>query len=399
MRPLEGIKVLDFTRVIAGAAATRMLCDLGADVVKVEEPSGDRTHLWGENRNGLSGFFTQQNAGKRNVCIDLRADGAREIVFELVRHADIVCENFRAGVMERLGLGWDALREHNPRLVMLSISGWGQDGPDAHRQAFAPITHAETGWPIRQSVFDDHPPADLMLSVADYNAAQQGTIAVLAALHAASATGVGTHIDLAMFDAMLFCDDYVHHALDGSPIKRLGGDYWQVADGGWVMIGGPFPHEWARLSPLAGLIDPAPPGSDIPTKARLRRQAFAAWVLQASADRAGFEKTLDDADMAWAWVRTDVEALNSPGAERRRMIVEVDDRGGGVRRVINTPYRYSGYEAGLRGPAAYRGEHNAEVLADWLGYNGSEVDALAARGVLLATESGTDLSGTASDGG
>ena len=131
--PLAGLKVLDFSRVLAGPFAGRMLCDLGADVVKIEPPEGDVTRLWGKVVGGIPGYFHQQNAGKRNICLDLRAPGARELVFELVAHADILVENFRPDVMPRLGLGYETLRAINPRLIMLSISGFGQGGPESRR--------------------------------------------------------------------------------------------------------------------------------------------------------------------------------------------------------------------------------------------------------------------------
>ena len=121
--PLSGFKVLDFSRVLAGPFAGRMLCDLGADVVKVEPPDGDITRLWGAKIGGIPGYYSQQNAGKKNICIDLRADGACELVFALVEQADILIENYRPDVMPRLGLGYDSLKEINPKLIMLSISG------------------------------------------------------------------------------------------------------------------------------------------------------------------------------------------------------------------------------------------------------------------------------------
>src|SRR5437899_802235 len=141
--PLGGVRVLDLSRFIAGPFAGRLLADLGADVVKVEPPSGDVTRLFGVVRGGLSGLYFQQNAGKRNVCIDLKEPGGVELVASLAARADVVIENFRPGVLAKLGLGYDALATKNPALIMLSISGFGQEGPEADRQAYAPIIHAE----------------------------------------------------------------------------------------------------------------------------------------------------------------------------------------------------------------------------------------------------------------
>src|ERR1700692_3961606 len=136
--PLSGLKVLDFSRVLSGPFAGRMLSDLGADVVKIEPPEGDVTRQWGRVIAGVPGYYHQQNAGKRNISIDLRAEGARELAFELVRRADVLTENYRPDVMGRLGLGYDTLSHINPRLVMLSISGFGAGGPESGRPAYAP---------------------------------------------------------------------------------------------------------------------------------------------------------------------------------------------------------------------------------------------------------------------
>ncbi|MGD8418422.1 MAG: CoA transferase, partial [Pseudomonadales bacterium] len=143
--PLAGLKVLDFSRVLAGPFAGRMLSDLGADVVKVEPPEGDVTRLWGRKVAGLAGYYFQQNAGKRGMCLDLKAPAGRELARRLAARADILIENFRPGVMSRLGLDYATLEGENPGLIMLSISGFGADSPEAGRAAYAPIIHAETG--------------------------------------------------------------------------------------------------------------------------------------------------------------------------------------------------------------------------------------------------------------
>ena len=149
--PLEGLRVLDMSRVLAGPFAGRMFADLGADVVKLEPPDGDTTRLWGADIGGNPGYYHQQNTGKRNVSIDRTKPRAAELVKALAAKSDIVIENFRPGVAGRLGVGYAALSEANPRLVMLSISGFGQEGPEAQRAAFAPVIHAEAGLIDRQA--------------------------------------------------------------------------------------------------------------------------------------------------------------------------------------------------------------------------------------------------------
>ena len=208
--PLEGIKVLDFSRVVAGPFATRLMADLGADVVKVEPPDGDGTRVHGRKVNGISGFFNQQNAGKRNICMDLRHADAVSLVRELVSVADIVVENYRPGVMQRLGIDYDVLSAVNPSLIMLSISGYGHDSPESHRPSYAPVVHAEVGLMHRMAERNRTEPGDLPLSVADTNASLHGLIAVLAALNMRHQTGRGQYIDMSMMDATFATDDRAH---------------------------------------------------------------------------------------------------------------------------------------------------------------------------------------------
>ncbi|MGH9305479.1 MAG: CaiB/BaiF CoA transferase family protein [Acidimicrobiales bacterium] len=380
--PLEGLRVLDLSRVVAGPFAGRMLSDLGADVVKVEAPEGDVSQVWGEQRHGLSGFYTQQNAGKRNICVDLKQTGGPDVVARLAAVADVVIENFRPGVMDRLGLGWDRLSAVQPRLVMLSITGFGQDGPESHRQAYAPVIHAESGLIARHADFDEAFPRDPMLSVADYDAALHGLVAVLSALYLRERTGTGQHIDIAMLDSMLATDDYAHHLLDGSPLKRLGGEVWP-ATGGPILVAGVFSHTWRSVRQIHGLDDPAPPDATLEKKIMLRRAAFGTW-LAAFVDRRKAQAALDGAGLAWADVRPATEAFSSPAVLARNMVAEVDDRGGGLRRVVQSPYRFSAAQAGLRAPAAFRGEHNAAVLSEWAGFDGIEIAELQRAGVLRA---------------
>ena len=370
--PLTGLRVLDLSRVVSGPFATRMLSDLGADVVKVEPPDGDIARVWGEQRHGLSGFYTQQNAGKRNVCIDLRHPRGPELVRRLASVADVLVENFRPGVMERLGLPWDELSALNPRLVMLSISGFGEAGPDATRAAFAPIIHAESGLMARQAEFDGTAPSDPMLSIADTNAALHGLAGVLAALLMRERTGRGQRVRISMLESMLATDDYAHHALDGSPVVRLGGEVWD-APGGPVMIAGEFRFLWRQLSRLRGVTDPSPAGSDLATRIPHRRAAVGAWIASRP-DRATLLAELEAVGVAWGDVRSTTAAFDAPAG--RGAFAVVDDRGGGTRRVVQSPYRLSAARSGVRGGAPRRGEHNIVVLAEWLGLEEADIAGL-----------------------
>jgi len=381
-RPLEGLRVLDLSRVLAGPFAGRILDALGADVVKVEPPEGDVTRLWGEVRHGLSGYFTQQNAGKRSVCIDLRAQGARDLVLRLAERADVVIENFRPGVLERLGIGWDSLRAANARLLLLSISGYGQTGPETQRAAYAPVIHGEAGLLARQAQSEAKPAADFVLSVADMNGGMHGVIGLLSALWMRERTGRGQHIDVPLFDAMLFTDDYAHFALDGKPIQLASGEVWQ-ATGGPIMIAGDFRHVWRSLQQACALVDPAAPDASRSEKSRLRRELVGD-TLRSFGSRSELQQVLAQANLAFGELYSTQEAFDSPTARAHDVAPLLDDRGGGVRRVVRPPYRFSEAGCETRTGAPYQGEHNAEVLAEWLSETPETVSRLERAGILLA---------------
>ncbi len=373
-RPLDGVKVLDLTRVFAGPIAGRTLCDLGADVVKVEPPDGDITRLWGRKTAGLSTYFTQQNCGKRNVCIDLNAEGGADLVAQLAERADVLLENFRPGVMTKFGLDWEALSARNPALIMLSISGFGQDGPESQRAAYASIVHAEAG--ILPAPVGDEMPLDLDLSAADVLSGMHGVIAVLAALRARDAGGTGQHIDMAMMDAMTYSADIIVNALDGARrTEAINGEVWRTADGPKMVTGG-LRWIWHQLSNTAGLHDPTPTDADISDKIASRRRIITEYLCGLP-DRAAVIATFDRANLAWADVRDCGEVLDSPTLRHRDTVIDIDDRAGGTRKIIRNPYRMSSIDFSDPGVAAFRGEHNASVLDEWLGITSDGIGSLA----------------------
>ncbi len=364
--PLAGLKVLDMSRVLAGPFAGRMLCDLGADVVKLEPPEGDITRLWGASVNGVSGYFNQQNAGKRGLCVDLSLPEGVELVRALAAVADVLVENFRPDVMGRLGLSYEVLSAINPRLVMLSISGFGADGPESRRAAYAPIIHAESGIMDRQARSADSHPVDMALSIADTNASLHGLVGLLSALYLRERTGRGQHVDIAMIDATLVTDDHVHYALDEAfDIKPMPNEVWETA-GGLMIIAGDFRFIWRRLVEHCGVLDPTPDGASLGEKIAARRAAARNFFLHTCVDRAAVIGALDRMNLAWGDVRTSSEALNLPTVAHRGTFAEVDDRAGGVRKVTQSPYRFSDARSEVRGGAPHQGEHNDAVLDDWL---------------------------------
>ena len=383
--PLTGLKVLDVSRVLAGPFAGRMLCDLGADVVKIEPPEGDVTRLWGKVVGGVPGYYHQQNAGKRDICLDLRAPGARELVLELVAKADILVENFRPDVMPRLGLGYDVLKAANPRLIMLSISGFGQGGPESHRPAYAPIIHAEVGLMDRTRRRTGAGPIELPLSVADTNASLHGLVATLAAVILRQRTGLGQHIDIAMIDATLVTDDQIHYELEDSEATMgLPNDVWPAGPGP-ILVSADFRHLWRQLTLKLGVQDPAGPDTPLDEKIRLRRAAVDAFIGGLATWEA-VEAAMDEMNIAWGQVRPGARMADQPTVRHRGSIAQVDDRAGGTRPVPQSPYRYSDAKSEVRGPAPHRGEHNEAVLAEWLGKSQAEVAALHGQGVLLRAE-------------
>jgi CoA:oxalate CoA-transferase len=383
--PLHGLKVLDFSRVLAGPFAGRMLSDLGADVVKVEPPDGDVTRLWGRNIAGLPGYYHQQNAGKRNICMDLRASGAVELVKDLVAEADIVIENYRPDVMPRLGLGYDTLKAVNPGLIMLSISGFGQGGPESHRPAYAPIIHAEAGLMQRQANRGGIATTDLPLSVADTNASLHGLVGLLAAVVMRQRTGKGQHIDIAMIDATFATDDQVHYALeDAEDTAALPNDVWATGAGP-ILLSADFRFLWIQLTKIMGVNDPTSKDTPLPEKIATRRAIVADYLLALN-DWTQVEDTMQAMNLAWGKVREPENVVAQPTLVARGAIVQMDDRAGGSRPLTQSPYRFSDASSGVRGPAPHRGEHNAEVLQQWLGRDSGEASTLAAAGVLQHDE-------------
>lgn len=383
--PLDGIRVLDLSRVLAGPYVGRMLADLGADVVKVEPPEGDVSRYWGKVVAGLSGYYTQQNAGKRNVSVDLRKPEAPQLVRRLAACADIVIENFRPGVLASYGLAYPDLSALQPRLIMLSISGYGQAGPAVERAAYAAVVHAESGLMARQATMFRSGPKDVPISIADMNAGLHGLTAVLAALYMRVRTGQGQHIDIAMTDAMLATDDHVHLALDEESVERpFASEIWEVAFG-HVVLAGDFRYLFRQLVEHSGLVDPTPAGASLEEKIASRRRAFGEF-LASFADPQALGVALGRANIAWGQVLSTHDAVRSETARHRSTIAQTDDRAGGIRQVVQSPYRFSDARSGLRGPAPYRGEHNSSVLAEWLSCDAAQIAQLARDQVLLAEE-------------
>ena len=375
--PLSGIKVLDMSRVLAGPFAGRMLCDLGADVVKLEPPEGDVTRFFGRKVGNISGYYHQQNAGKRNISVNLSEPAGVDIVKSLVAQADVLIENFRPDVMGRLGLSYETLTEINPRLIMLSISGFGADNPDSRRAAYAPIVHAETGLVARQAEITGSHPAELPLSVADTNAAMHGLIGMLAALYAREQTGLGDYLEIAMVDATLVTNDGLHAALEN--VKVVDSNEVHETRGGYLMLAGDFKFIWKQLNKVCAVQDGLQHRTavSIEDKIAARRSASKQFFMETCLTRDDVITALNKMNIAWGDVRSAADVADLACVQARESIVQIDDRSGGTRSIPQSPYRFRRNQSNVRKGAPHLGEHNDEVLQEWLGWTSADIDKVS----------------------
>ena len=395
-RPLEGIRVLDFTRVLSGPHCTRMLSDLGATVIKVEPPDGDLTRFAYPRVGSISTYFTQQNIGKLNISLDLKRPEAIEIMHRLARICDVVVENYRGGVMDKLGLGWETLSALNPGLVYASITGYGTSGPWRHRRAYASVVNAETGLTGLQAEARRGPAANDPHSHADVYTGMETAAAILAALFQREHTGAGQHIDVSMAQTMLYVNEHVQKELfegpfpDDQVISFQPGDYpiLRTGDGREVVISG-HPAERGMFDMIVAAME-APHLLDDPRFAdvasRLRNieallDEIRAWALTVP-DVAEFERRVSAAGLASGVLRSMDELVRTDWGAQRRVVIEADDRSGGTFRVPNSPWKFSGADTSTRGVPKFRGEDNASVLGELLGMDPDDIDRLAGDGVL-----------------
>jgi crotonobetainyl-CoA:carnitine CoA-transferase CaiB-like acyl-CoA transferase len=382
--PLQGVRVLDLARVVAGPYVSRLLCDLGAEVIKIEPPEGDEVRLIAPHHDqGMSAFFQFANVGKRAICLDLRRPEGVEIVRDLVSWCDAVVENFRPGVLDRLGLGWQTIHARNPRAILLSLNGFGSDSAWSGRRAYAPILHAITGVLDDQSRFSGQPVAQIHDARADTTASLHGAVALLAALRVAEATGIGQRIEVPMYDALLATYSEANNALLPKEDDRVMNPIFDADPHGVIATAGAAQLVWRLVASAHAIPDPTPPGADLATKKVLRHRALEEWMRAQSSREAILEK-LAEAGVACAPVVPMLEALTGPLARERDLLVPVDDRRGGTRPLVRSPARFSSLRNEIRGRAPRRGEHNREVLEQLLGYDAARVEQLERDGVLGA---------------
>ena len=397
--PLSGIRVIDFTRVLAGPHCTKALRDLGAEVIKIEPPAPDTGRSGQPHVGPMSLYFAQQNAGKQAISLDLNFSEAQDIIKKLVAEADIVVENFRPGTLDLFGLGFEHLTAIKPDLIMVSISGYGQSGPWRNRPAFAPTVQAEAGF---TEIIGRHYGDALIRTENDaYNHADvytglQGVIATLAALAHRSHTGEGQHVDVAMVSSILSVNDRVSYELsdidvEGEPLALSAPEspIIELPDGQKITIAASpvstfvFQRYCAMMRRNDLLLDPRF------ITAQFRRDNWEdllaeirAWVLTFRTIEE-LEAQVSEAGLAVGTIRSVSEIAESEWAIERGAIREVEDRSGGTARVPAPPWIFGGCDLPAAGLPPFQGEHNLEVLRS-LGLSEDEIENLEAIGVLIS---------------
>lgn len=369
--PLAQLKILDFTTMMSGPMATRLLADLGADVVKVERPpTGDhnrgRTPVYG----GASRYFAQLNAGKRSVALDLRDEADVEFARALAREADVVVENNRPGVMTRLGLDYDDVREGNPGVVYCSISGYGQRTSASGRAAYAPNIHAASGYDLANLRYQNgsDTPANTAIFLADVLAAVYAVTAIEAALLARQSTGRGQYIDLALFDVMLNLMVFEMQCaqVDDKPARSV---YEPIpTTDGFVSVAPVSQIMFIALTKALGRPELADDKRfrGGPTR-ELHWNELMDIVRQWAVSRTTAQcvDTLSEAGVAVAPFRTPEQVMADPYLTERGIVHETTDAGGQYY-VFNPPYTFADGTVHARGGAPALGADRDGVAADWL---------------------------------
>ena len=400
-RNLSGVRVLDFSRVLAGPYLTQMLCDLGAEVIKIEQPGlgADERHM-SPIVNGQSGFFMMLKRGKKSLTLNLKTAEAREIVFGLVRQSDIVIENYKPGVMKSLGLSYEELKAVKPDIIMCSISTFGQEGPDAGRPGYDIVAQATSGllWMTGDT---DRPPMRSGTSIGDVNAGAHALGAVLAALYYREKTGKGQYIDIAMRDCLSAIMETAipRYTMSGGRDKpyRSGAHHAQMAPYGvfdagndrYIVLGALNEAIWSRLCTVMGrpemIDDPrfvgtAQRGSD-PEARRLVIEAIESW-LKTHADLGEALARLDAAKVPAAAVFDIEQLVKDPQFLMRDMLVEVEDPLFGKVTLPATAMRFSETTVHNPAPPPTLGQHSREILRERLEFSPETIQKLREQGVI-----------------
>jgi formyl-CoA transferase len=402
MQPLEGLRVLDLTRVLAGPYCTMMLGDLGADVIKVERPVyGDDSRGWGPPfvgepygpYPGESAYFMAANRNKRSLTLNLKSAEGQEIVRRLAADSDVFAENYRAGAVEGMGLGYEDLRAINPRLIYCSISGYGRTGPYADYPGYDFVIQAEGGF-MGITGPEEGPPYRVGIPIVDLTAGMFLSTAILAALRARDSTGEGQLIDLSLLEShvALLSNVASNYLVGGQGHRRLGNAHPNItpyeafrARDRWFALAAGNNRQWATLCEVIGQPDLKDDPRFVNNSDRVANRA----ALRELLDAAFEERDADDwlvacreAGLPCGPINTIPEVFDHPQAEARQLVLEAEHPTAGTVRFPGFPYKLSQTPAAVRRPPPQLGQHTEEVLVELLGYSAEDVAALRKRGVV-----------------
>jgi len=392
--PLAGLTIVDLTRVLSGPYCTMLLADMGARVIKIEQPGrGDDTRAWGPPFVGQeSAYFLSINRNKESVTLDFKAAEGRRVLNQLISTADALVENFRPGVMSRLGLDYAALKDRHPRLVCCSISGFGQDGPRRNHAGYDAVIQAEGGL---MSVTGDADGRAYRVGVAvtDMVAGLLAAQGIVLGLFARERTGRGQHVDISMLDGVISLLSY-HASIyltTGAESHRVGNrhatiapyDTFRAADGELFLAVG-NDDQFRRFCTAAGLQQLAEEQRFSTNPLRVANEALLKEIIEPvmrTRTRDEWIRTLGDAGVPCGAVRSVSEALSDPQVSARRMIEAVEHAVLGSMKVLGTPIKLSDTPAAVRTAPPTLGQHTDKVLAE-LGLSGADITALRTRAIV-----------------
>jgi formyl-CoA transferase len=394
VRPLDGIRVIDLSRVLAGPYASLLLADMGAEVIKIEEPGrGDDTRAWPPFQGGEATYFMSVNRGKKSLTLDLKHAEGKVVLRRLLETADVLLENFRPGTLERLGFGYAAARALNPRLVYCSISGFGESGPEAGRPGYDLIVQGESGI-MDLTGFPDGPPAKVGNSIADLAAGTMAAHGIVLALFARERTGEGQKVEIAMLEVMAALLTYhgqAYFATGKSPRRRgnqhpsiVPYEVFEAADG-YLTVGVANNSLWSRF--CQALERPeltSDPRFDTEAKRVEQRETLVPLLgrIFATAPVAHWLGRLAAAGVPAGKIKSVGEALESDHLGARGAIVSLTHPAAGPMRMVGPPIRLHATPGEAAAPAPLLGEHTDEVLAKLLGYPADAIRRLRDEGAV-----------------
>lgn len=402
MLPLQGIRILDLTRAMAGPYCTMMLGDLGADVIKVERPGrGDESRGWGPPfvgepygpYPGESAYFMSANRNKRSITVNMKRPEGVEITRRLAANSDVLVENFRTGVLDKMGLGYEQLRDVNARLVYCSISGYGRTGPYADRPGYDCVIQAEGGF-MGITGPEEGPPFRVGVPIIDITAGMFSATAILAALRARDLTGEGQLIDLSLLDTQvaLLANVASNYLVGGQEPRRLGNSHPNImpyeafpARDRWFTLAAGNERLWSKLCDVIDQPELKADPRFADNNARLlNRQELRPILEEAFRARDADEwlAELRRSGLPCGPINTIPEVFAHPQADARDLVAEVEHPSAGVVQLLGFPYKFSQTPAQVRRPPPMLGEHTKEVLVELLGYATEDVTACEEAGAI-----------------